>query len=1055
MSRADLTASIEAEINGSVSGQVAVGSHILQIGSVHGGVVNVAVPGQAPVPRARPLPVLLRPRPFPGLVGRAEEVESAVAALRSARPVQLSGEPGAGKTALLRHLAYHPAAASFPAGVAYLSALRQPADDLLHSLFEAFYQADAPLKPSFTELCHLLQGVQALVVLDDVELGREEVERIQNAAPGCTFLWSAPERQGWGEVRALPLPGLAPEEARTLVEQALERPLAADEQAGLDELCRATGGYPLPLLQAAARVREDGVPLREVVAQLRAASSPGEAGVDTVAKLPEAGRNLMVLLAALGGALLHPRHAAAIAGVPAAGEELERLERCGLAQRQGERYRVLEPLAAATLRAWDAAPWRERALAYFVSWTEQQWNAPGAIVEESDVLMLLLAQAVDAGAWPEVLRLGRRVEGALALAGRWDAWKQVVEWLRLAAEAREDRRGAAWALHQLGTLALCAGNRAAAQGALTQALRLRESAGDREGARVTRHNLDLLLGVPSGPGDRGGERWRGALRAARKPVVAAAVVAVVGAVGVVSLVSRETAPPVPRVDSAPLAQDFREAPVDSAPRADSAAVDTAVADTAAADTAESPRPAPPPPARVRADRTAVDFGSHPVGAPGGERRVGVTNEGGSSTRIAGVRLEGGARDFRLAGSGCEGAVLAPGEGCSVSVRFTPAASGRRTATLVLEPGAQGSRLRVGLRGEGEETPPPRRVAGVVVSPAGGVDFGEHEVGAPPRVLRVTLASRGTAPLALRGLSVEGAAARDFTVDAPCVGAEVAPGVACSVAVRFSPTAPGRRTAELLVRSNDPAGPQRVPLGGTGAARVVAAPADAQLSAASLELGERPVGAVGDLGGFVDALVNGARILTIRSTGQAPLQVSAVRIEGADAGDFSVGSRPCRSPVPPKRSCSFRVNFNPGATGSRRAVLVIEDNTAASPRRVGLSGVGVEPRDRAAPPTPQPRGIGSPDVNQATTQCQAPLHLAWSPVSDPSAPVTYRVTFQVGPTGGTPGEHFLDTTDTSRTVPALGPGQSLRWSVRARDAAGNEGRPSRWLHVVCPPVSVIR
>ncbi|HEX7243753.1 MAG TPA: choice-of-anchor D domain-containing protein, partial [Longimicrobiaceae bacterium] len=630
----------------------------------------------------------------------------------------------------------------------------------------------------------------------------------------------------------------------------------------------------------------------------------------------------------------------------------------------------------------------------------------------------------------------------------------VVEWLRLAAEAREDRRGVAWALHQLGTLALCAGNRAAAQGALTQALRLRESAGDREGARVTRHNLDLLLGVPSGPEDRGGERWRGALRAARKPVVAAAVVAVVGTVGVVSLVSRETAPPVPRAGSAPLAQEFREAPVDSAPRAVLRA-DSAATDTAVADTTESPRPAPPPPARIRADRTAVDFGSHLVGAPGGERRVGVTNEGGSPARIAGVRLEGGARDFRLAGSGCEGAVLAPGEGCSVSVRFTPAASGRRTATLVLEPGAQGSRLRVGLRGEGEETPPPRRVAGVAVSPAGGVDFGEHEVGAPPRVLRVTLASRGTAPLALRGLSVEGAAARDFTVDAPCEGAEVAPGVACSVAVRFSPTAPGRRTAELLVRSNDPAGPQRVPLGGIGAARVVAAPADARLSAASLELGERPVGAVGDLGGFVDALVNGARILTIRSTGQAPLQVSAVRIEGADAGDFSVGSRPCRSPVPPQQSCRFRVNFNPGATGVRRAVLVVEDNTAASPRRVELSGVGVEPRDRAAPPTPQPRGIGSPDVNQAPTQCRTPLHLSWAPVSDPSAPVTYRVTFLVGPTGGTPGEHFLDTRDTSQTVPALGSGQSLRWNVRARDAAGNESRPSGWLHVVCQSDSVLR
>jgi len=32
---------IEAKIQGEISGQVAVGSHILQIGSVHGGVVNI------------------------------------------------------------------------------------------------------------------------------------------------------------------------------------------------------------------------------------------------------------------------------------------------------------------------------------------------------------------------------------------------------------------------------------------------------------------------------------------------------------------------------------------------------------------------------------------------------------------------------------------------------------------------------------------------------------------------------------------------------------------------------------------------------------------------------------------------------------------------------------------------------------------------------------------------------------------------------------------------------------------------------------------------------
>jgi hypothetical protein len=1159
MPSADLTAAIQAEIRGNVSGQVAVGTHILQIGSVHGGVVNVAVPEQRPVPRPRPAPVLLRPRPFPGFLGRGDEVESAVAALRSARPVQLSGPPGAGKTSLLRHLAHHAVTADFPGGVAFLSALRQGADDLLQSLFEALFQADAPLKPTRTELSFLLQGWQALVVLDDVELPREEVERIQNTAPGCTFLWSAAERQGWGEVRALPLAGLSAEDARALLERELERPLDAAEQAELAALREATGGYPLPLLQSAARVREDGMSLHDVVARLRAAPAPAAAGTDAVAELPQPRRELVVLLAALGGALVLPAHAAAVAGVPGAAEELEELERRGLVQRQGERFRVLEPLAGAVRAKWDGAPSRERALAYFTAWAEQQWNAPAEILEESDVLLLLLEAAVEAGAWPEVLRLGRRVEGALALAGRWDAWKRVVEWLRLASEKAGDRRGVAWALHQLGTLALCAGDTATARAALTQALGERESLGDREAARVTRHNLDLVtVPIPERPereADREAGRVRETVRRSRKPLVAAAVVAVLGVGGVVSLLSREPDPPAPRrqqqqqqtlprvdLDPSVLAfgeqavgsssrpivvrlvnrgrdglpigrvsvsgSDFRIAddgctgaaalepggecslsilftPASSGPRGARIAVVDAAGRTvrdvpvtgsgapAAVDPEEprdstvgpsDPDPPPPPlPPRLRADRRSLAFGAQRVGGAAAERRVRVSNAGGRPARVTGVRLEGGG-SFQLAGSGCQGAVLDPGEGCTVVVRFAPASPGARTAALVLEHAAEGGRVRVALSGEGEEAPRPRSVATAAVAPAEGVDFGEREVGGSPLVRRVTVSSRGSAPLAVEDVTVRGAAAGDFSVTAPCAGEAVAPGGSCSVAVRFAPSAAGRRVAELLVRSSDPAGPHRVPLAGVGTPpRIVVeeARADAGLSAERLDFGERPVGPVRDLGGLADALAGGGRLLTIRSTGGAPLRVSAVRFEGEHAADFSVGRGPCRDPVAPRKTCRFRVSFAPGALGARRATLVVEDNTAASPRRVALAGTGVSappPRDTEAPPAPAARGLGSPDPNRAPTLCQEGgrrIPLSWGAVSDGDGRVSYKVTFEEGPTGGDGSPGFMNTTATNVTVASLLPGRSLRWNVRAIDAAGNESRPSAWLHVTCPATPVIR
>jgi len=96
---------IEALVSGEVKGQVAIGSNILQIGSVHGGVVNIAMPGTLTPPTPRPKPVFLRPRSFPGLLDRHAETDRVAAALRSAEPIELCGEAGLGKTSLLRYLA--------------------------------------------------------------------------------------------------------------------------------------------------------------------------------------------------------------------------------------------------------------------------------------------------------------------------------------------------------------------------------------------------------------------------------------------------------------------------------------------------------------------------------------------------------------------------------------------------------------------------------------------------------------------------------------------------------------------------------------------------------------------------------------------------------------------------------------------------------------------------------------------------------------------------------------------------------------------------------------
>ena len=531
-SPASLDAHIAAQIQGEIRGQVAVGNHIVQIGSVHGGVVNVLTQGQQPQPRLRPLPVLLRPRPFPGLLDRKPETEVALSALRSATPVELHGPEGIGKTALLRHLAHHAAVAAFPDGVVYLSARHQALEDLEQSLYDAFYECDVPFKPTEAQLRHALGARQALIVLDDVGLAREEVEALMGVAPGCAFLLASTQRRLWGEGRSLALRGLPPDDALALLERELGRPLAAEEREQAAAICALLEGHPLRVLQAAALAREEGLSLAQVRERLTA-RAPSQALADQALEaLPEPERRILAVLAALDGAPLSADHLAALAGLADAQAALERLQHFGLVQAHSPRYSLTGTLAEEVRRWWDVGRWAERALVHFVAWAERHRTAPDRLLAEAEPILVALRWGVAAGRWADVLRLGRAVEEALALGRRWGAWEQVLRWILQAARRQRDRAAEAWALHQLGTRALCLGHVEEARRLLAQALRLRQALGDHVGAAITRHNLDVLLSPPpppSPPSEPTPAPTGGGFPLFAKALVALLLLAVVGA----------------------------------------------------------------------------------------------------------------------------------------------------------------------------------------------------------------------------------------------------------------------------------------------------------------------------------------------------------------------------------------------------------------------------------------------------------------------------------------------------------------------------------------------
>src|SRR3712207_5647018 len=148
---------------GEVLGDVRIGNYTLQIGTLNGGVVNLAPPQQQQHPRTRPAPVRLLPRKSPGLLDRKQETSTATSTLLSASPVEFHGPPGIGKTKLLHHLAYYQFDPVCPDGVVCLSAVRRkPVEDVLLDLFDAFYEREATYKPTAVQVRYSLQDKQAL-----------------------------------------------------------------------------------------------------------------------------------------------------------------------------------------------------------------------------------------------------------------------------------------------------------------------------------------------------------------------------------------------------------------------------------------------------------------------------------------------------------------------------------------------------------------------------------------------------------------------------------------------------------------------------------------------------------------------------------------------------------------------------------------------------------------------------------------------------------------------------------------------------------------------------
>ena len=104
-----------------------------------------------------------------------------------------------------------------------------------------------------------------------------------------------------------------------------------------------------------------------------------------------------------------------------------------------------------------------------------------------------------------------------------------------------------------------------------------------------------------------------------------------------------------------------------------------------------------------------------------------------------------------------------------------------------------------------------------------------------------------------------------------------------------------------------------------------------LSPTSLSFGSQNVGTT-----------SAAQTVTLTNTGTAPLTISGIAMNGANASDFAQTNTCPTSPntLAANASCAISVTFSPSATGARAASISVDDNATGSPQNISLSGTGI-------------------------------------------------------------------------------------------------------------------
>jgi len=371
---------------------------------------------------------------------------------------------------------------------------------------------------------------------------------------------------------------------------------------------------------------------------------------------------------------------------------------------------------------------------------------------------------------------------------------------------------------------------------------------------------------------------------------------------------------------------------------------------------------------VTLNPTSLTFANQTLSTTSAAQSVTVTNSGTATLTGLSVSVTGtNSGDYNISANTC-GTSLAVGTNCSVSVTFTPQATGTRSASLSFADNASNSPQSAPLTGTGTtSTGPAPTVLTTYVGTYGSATptYNGSSVTLPLRAydpsgaaavgnltasintasgsygvvleqisgaytVHLTDPSGKSAPYPYVSLTANGATT---TTSISISGLQL---TATSLALagnelqfNVTLTFSGAFNNTISLGAQDPNG-YSVPWFETVAANWTsgAAAPSVTLNPTALTFASQTL-----------ATTSAAQTVTITNTGSATLTGLSVALGGTNSADYSISANTCGTSLAIAANCSVSVTFTPQATGTRSASLQVTDNAANSPQSVSLTGTG--------------------------------------------------------------------------------------------------------------------